>query len=150
MFPLYFLDFKAAEHESCQEQDPQKLLQKAKMLVEENGMQGQVVFSSYDSVLSQNLAGEQHFIPALDTFSLDDIDLLRRGTYRYFMAPYMTYTNQALKKLSSMENLNGELIIPVTYTVNDEASFEKVKNMGIRYIMTDELELLLPLRYQIF
>lgn len=39
-----------------------------------------------------------------------------------------------------LENLHKESIESVAYVVNDPKAFKKLKEMGVRFIMTDEVE----------
>ena len=65
--------------------------------------------------------------------------LLPRGNYMYYMAPYQVFTPEVVLSLKMMKNRLGQKIIPIAYTVNDIGVFRRLKKLGVNYVMTDEL-----------
>ena len=65
--------------------------------------------------------------------------LLPRGNYMYYMAPYQVFTPDVVLSLKMMKNRLGQKIIPIAYTVNDVGVFRIHKKLGVNYVMTDEL-----------
>ena len=65
--------------------------------------------------------------------------LLPRGNYMYYMAPYQVFTSDVVLSLKMMKNRLGQKIIPIAYTVNDVGVFRRLKKLGVNYLMTDEL-----------
>lgn len=55
------------------------------------------------------------------------------------MTPYTNFTPAFITKLTQATNRYGQKVIPIAYTVNDLPTFRKLKKLGIRYIMTDDI-----------
>lgn len=132
-FSFIFVDFKVAAHPLCKE-NKQENLENAIQLVQKNKMDAKVIFSSYDRDLMHFLAKKADIGSALDTYSLKDLDQLSGSYFSYFMTPAENFST------TLVENLNRQSVESVAYVVNDPQAFKKLKAMGVRFIMTDEIE----------
>lgn len=134
-FSFLFLDFKVAEHPACQ-QSVDKLFEDSLSLIKKNKMEAKVIFSSYDKGISKMLAKRGDFSTALDTFDLKAMDQLSGSYFSYFMTPAENFSQPVVEKLAKQG------IEAVAYVVNDVKYAKKLKAMGVRFLMTDELEAL--------
>ncbi len=135
-FSFIFVDFKVADHPLCKE-NKQENLENAIQLVQKNKMDAKVVFSSYDKDLMRFLAKKGDIGSALDTYSLKDLDQLSGSYFSYFMTPAENFST------TLVENLNKQSVEAVAYVVNNSQAFKKLTEMGVRFVMTDEVEKLL-------
>ena len=131
-FSFFFLDFKTSTNPQCK-QNNQLLLDKAIALVKKYKMDGNTIFSSYDEKLADVLGKRGDVSSALDTFSLTALDQLSGSYFSYFMTPAENFS----KKL--VENLNHQSAEGVAYVVNSVEYAKKLKEMGVRFLMTDEV-----------
>lgn len=92
-----------------------------------------MIFSSYDEKLADVLGKRGDVSSALDTFSLTALDQLSGSYFSYFMTPAENFS----KKL--VENLNHQSAEGVAYVVNSVEYAKKLKEMGVRFLMTDEV-----------
>lgn len=132
-FWYIFIDYKVAENENCN-QNKQEIFERAVKLVQKYKMDAKVVFSSYDKEIARSLSKRWDLISAFDTYSLSELDEIPWSYYSYFMTPAANFTDTLVQRLQRY------MIDGVAYTVNDGAMLKKLKNMGVRFVMTDEIE----------
>lgn len=132
-FGYVFLDFKIWEWESCP-QNKWKLFEEVLTLVQKYKMDAKVIFSSYDENVSKFLWTKWNIISALDTYSLDRLDDLPGSYFSYFMTPAENYTDTLIQKLERY------MVDGVAYIVNDVQTAKNLQNLGVRFIITDEIE----------
>lgn len=136
---LLFLDLKISTNPNCSHLVPYNSYLKAKKIILDNHMQEQVVVSTDDLELTKKIWSESQIITAVDAYTQEGLDLLKQGNYLYFMTPYTNFTPAFITKLTQATNRYGQKVIPIAYTVNDLPTFRKLKKLGIRYIMTDDI-----------
>lgn len=132
-FWYVFLDFKIWEWESCP-QNKWKLFEEVLTLVQKYKMDAKVIFSSYDENVSKFLWTKWNIISALDTYSLDRLDDLPGSYFSYFMTPAENYTDTLIQKLERY------MVDGVAYIVNDVQTAQNLQNLGVRFVITDEIE----------
>lgn len=137
--PLLFLDMKIPENSACKDLKPQELFAQAKEIVMNNSMQEQVIFSSDNEELTSYFWKDSDMMTSVDANWKAASQLLPRGNYMYYMAPYQVFTPDVVLSLKMMKNRLGQKIIPIAYTVNDVGVFRRLKKLGVNYVMTDEL-----------
>ena len=132
-FKYVFLDFKIGEWESCP-QNKGKIFEEVLALVQKNKMDAKIIFSSYDENVSKFLWTKWNIISALDTYSLDRIDDIPWSYFSYFMTPAENFTDTLIQKLERY------MVDGVAYIVNDIPTAQSLQKMGVRFIITDEIE----------
>ncbi len=132
-FNYYFTDIKVYDSSKAQQQ-----MDEIMHTVKELRVQKKVILSSYDPVATMIIekAG-RNYIAARDTFDPQDANKLQGTSFRYFMLPYETFTPTVVAKIKA----SGKSI--VSYTVNKVQDMDKLYDMGIRIIMTDNVPLVL-------
>ena len=136
LFDYYFLEIKVYD-ENLWEQQTIDAINTVKKL----NMQDKVIFISYSDTAKKILNQDPDIIFWWDTFDVNDVDFIWENNSKYFLAPYDLLTPQAVEKAK----LAWKKV--VTYTVNDTWNFQKMKDMWIDMIWTDEIELLLESEY---
>ena len=134
-FKYVFLDFKIWEGESCP-QNKGKVFEEVLTLVQKYKMDAKVIFSSYDENVSKFLGTKWNIISALDTYSLDRLDDIPWSYFSYFMTPSENFTDTLIQKLERY------MVDGVAYIVNDAQVAKNLQNLGVRFIITDEIEML--------
>ena len=134
-FRYVFLDFKIWEGESCP-QNKWKVFEEVLTLVQKNKMDAKVIFSSYDENVSKFLWTKWNIISALDTYSLDRLDDIPWSYFSYFMTPSENFTDTLIQKLERY------MVDGVAYIVNDVQTAKNLQSLGVRFMITDEIELL--------
>ena len=134
-FRYVFLDFKIWEGESCP-QNKWKIFEEVLTLVQKNKMDAKVIFSSYDENVSKFLWTKWNIISALDTYSLDRLDDIPWSYFSYFMTPSENFTDTLIQKLERY------MVDGVAYIVNDVQTAKNLQSLGVRFMITDEIELL--------
>ena len=134
-FKYVFLDFKIWEWESCP-QNKGKVFEEVLTLVQKYKMDAKVIFSSYDENVSKFLGTKWNIISALDTYSLDRLDDIPWSYFSYFMTPSENFTDTLIQKLERY------MVDGVAYIVNDAQVAKNLQNLGVRFIITDEIEML--------
>ena len=99
-------------------------------------MQDRVIFISYSDAAIEVLEEDPDIIYWRDTFNMDDLDFILENNSKYFLAPYDMLTPEIVKKA---RDLWKEV---VTYTVNETWDFQAMKDLWIKIIMSDRVELL--------
>lgn len=132
-FSYLFLEYKVPENPVCS-QNVQSHLEEIISLVKKNKLDGKVVFSSYNKEVTSLLSKRGDLSTALDTYSLADVDKLSWNYFSYFMMPAESFSEPLIEKIKKI------WVDGVAYVVNDPSFAQKLKKMGIRFFMTDELE----------
>lgn len=136
LFDYYFLEIKVYD-ESLWAQQTIDAINTVKKL----NMQDRVIFISYSDAAKRVLSQDPDIIFWWDTFDVNDVDFIWENNSEYFLAPYDLLTPETVEKAKSVWKK------VVTYTVNDTWNFQKMKDMWIDMIWTDEIELLLESEY---
>ena len=131
LFDYYFLEIKVYD-ESLWAQQTQEIIQTVRDL----NMLDRVIFISYSEVAREVLNSQLDIIFGWDTFEMDDLDFIWDNNSKYFLTPYELLTPEIVDKAKSLWK---EV---VTYTVNDVKNYQKMKDLWIKIIMTDRLDLL--------
>lgn len=135
-FSMFFLDIKEVDSGRCPEQDLVQNTQRIIDVVKKNKLDAKTILSSYDPEVSIFLGGKADITSALDSFSLKALDKLPDSFFSYFMTPSDNFSTTLVEKLQK-SGIDG-----VAYTVNDVKTLLKLKDMGVRFVITDELSLL--------
>ena len=101
--------------------------------VKDLNMQDRVIFISYSDSAREVLDADLDIIYWWDTFDVNDLDFIWENNSNYFLAPYESLTPEVVQKA---KNLWKEV---VTYTVNETWDFQAMKDLWIKFIMTDEI-----------
>ena len=131
LFDYYFLEIKVYD-ESLWTQQALDVIQTVKDL----NMQDRVIFISYSDAAREVLDSDPDIIYWWDTFDVNDLDFIWENNSKYFLAPYNSLTPEIVQKA---KDLWKEV---VTYTVNETWDFQMVKDLWIRIIMSDRVDLL--------
>ncbi len=131
LFEYYFVEIKVYD-----KNDAEKQTLDAINTVKNLKMESKVIFISYDEKAKYILWSQKNIIAWRDTFDINDINKIQNTTHKYFLIPYDKITTEIIKKSKEIWKQI------VTYTVNDTWNLQKLLNMGINIIMTDNISLL--------
>ena len=131
LFEYYFVEIKVYD-----KNDAEKQTLDAINTVKNLKMESKVIFISYDEKAKYILWSQKDIIAWRDTFDINDINKIQNTTHKYFLIPYDKITTEIIKKSKEIWKQI------VTYTVNDTWNLQKLLNMGINIIMTDNISLL--------
>lgn len=132
-FPLLFLDFKTSENPKCK-QDIPSLLEQLATLIQAHHIESKVIISSYNQEFTKQLWTRNDLLSALDTHNSQDIKNLSWSNFSYFMTDHANFTPTLLEQTQ----LAG--VDAVAYTVNSISIAKKLKEIWVRFIMTDKLK----------
>ncbi len=130
LFDYYFLEIKVVNEKDWEQQTLDAI-----ETVKNMNMQDKVIFISYSDTARKVLSEQDDIIFGRDTYDVQDIYSLENNS-KYFLAPYVSMTPEVVQQA---KNVWKQV---VTYTVNDTWIFQKMKDMWIDIIMTDEIDLL--------
>ena len=131
MFDYYFLEIKVY-NEKLWAQQAMDAIQTVKDL----NMQDRVIFISYSDAAREVLDTDPDIIYWWDTYDMDDLDFIWENSSKYFLAPYDLLTPEIVQKA---RDLWKEV---VTYTVNETWDFQTMKDLWVKIIMSDRIDLL--------
>ena len=131
MFDYYFLEIKVY-NEKFWAQQAMDAIQTVKDL----NMQDRVIFISYSDAAREVLDADPDIIYWWDTYDMDDLDFIWENSSKYFLAPYDLLTPEIVQKA---RDLWKEV---VTYTVNETWDFQAMKDLWVKIIMSDRIDLL--------
>ena len=131
LFDYYFLEIKVYD-EDLWAQQAMDVIQTVKDL----NMQDRVIFISYSDAAREVLDSDPDIIYWWDTFDVNDLDFIWENNSKYFLAPYDSLTPEVVQKA---KDLWKEV---VTYTVNEAWDFQMVKDLWVKIVMSDRIDLL--------
>lgn len=131
LFDYYFVELKVYDERLWAEQTLDAI-----QTVKDLNMQDRVIFISYSDAAREVLAADPDVIFGRDTFDVNDLDFIWDNNSKYFLAPYDKLTPEVVQKA---RDLWKEV---VTYTVNDAENYQTMKDLWIKIIMTDRLDIL--------
>ena len=131
LFDYYFLEIKVYDEELWAKQTMEAI-----QTVKDLNMQDRVIFISYSDSAREVLNSDPDIIFGWDTFDVNDLDFIWENNSKYFLAPYESLTPEIVEKAKSLWK---EV---VTYTINETWDFQAMKDLWIKFIMSDKLELL--------
>ena len=131
LFDYYFVELKVYD-EKLWEQQALDAIQAVKDL----NMQDRVIFISYSDSARRIFEADPDIVYGWDTFDVNDLDFIWDNNSKYFLAPYDMLTPEIVQKA---KNIWKEV---VTYTVNDTENYQVMKDLWIKIIMTDRLDIL--------
>ena len=131
LFEYYFLEIKVYDEELWAQQALDAI-----QTVKDLNMQDRVIFISYSDAAREVLDADPDIIYWWDTFDVNDLDFIWENNSKYFLAPYDSLTPEIVQKA---KDLWKEV---VTYTVNETWDFQAMKDLGVKFIMSDRVDLL--------
>ena len=131
MFDKYFIDIKVYNT-----QDAAQQVNDAIAIVQQLGMQDRVILSSYDKTANYALWSYKNIIAAWDTFDIGDLSAITYVNHQYFMTPYTNITGTIAQEV---EDLGKRLVV---YTVNTTGDIQRLYNLWVRMVMTDNVPLM--------
>ena len=131
LFDYYFVELKVYDERQWTQQALDAI-----QTVKDLNMQDRVIFISYSEAAREVLAADSDIIFGWDTFDINDLDFIWENNSKYFLAPYDMLTPEVVQKA---RDLWKEV---VTYTVNDIENYQVMKDLWIKIIMTDRLDIL--------
>lgn len=131
LFDYYFLEIKVYDEKRWAEQAMQAI-----QTVKDLNMQDRVIFISYSDAAREVFDSDPEIIYWWDTFDVSDLDFIWENNSKYFLAPYERLTPEIVQKA---RDLWKEV---VTYTVNETWDFQAMKDLWVKIIMSDRIELL--------
>ena len=99
-------------------------------------MEDRVIFISYSDTAREVLNSDPDIIYWWDTFDMNDLDIIWENNSKYFLTSYDLLTPEIVQKAKSLWK---EV---VTYTVNETWDFQMVKDLWVKIIMSDRVDLL--------
>ena len=131
LFDYYFLEIKVYDEELWAQQT-EEAIQTVKNL----NMQDKVIFISYSDSAKEVLDSDPDIIYGRDTYNVNDLDFIWKNNSKYFLAPYDMLTSEIVLKARLLWK---EV---VTYTVNETWDFQAMKDLWVKIIMSDRIDLL--------
>lgn len=131
LFDYYFVEIKVEDENDWIEQTMDAI-----KTVRELKMYDRVIFISYSDMAKKVLKVHPGIIFWRDTYNVSDVDFIWKNKCKYFLAPYDLLTESEIKKA---QNLWKEV---VTYTINDTWTFQKMKDLWINIIFSNDIKLL--------
>ncbi len=135
LFDIYFFDLKIQNGEVCGRVN-NDLFNKTMSYIIKYNLKNKSVFSSYDGQLSKALATVTTIPTGLDTFDKEDKALLIGSEFDYFII-LSDHIDTAL-----VQEIHDQGRKIVAYTVNTVEEFLRLAELGVDYVMTDEISLL--------
>lgn len=131
LFDYYFVELKVYDERLWAEQTLDAI-----QTVKDLNMQDRVIFISYSDAAREVLDSDPDIIYWRDTFDVEDLDFIWENNSKYFLAPYDELTPEVVQKARDLWKE------AVTYTVNDVENYQAMKDLWIKIIMTDRLDIL--------
>ena len=131
LFDYYFLEIKVYNEKLWAQQTLDAI-----QTVKDLNMQDRVIFISYSDAAREVLNSDPDIIYGRDTFDINDLDFIWDNNSKYFLAPYDMLTPEIVQKA---RDIWKEV---VTYTVNATWDFQAVKDLWVKIIMSDRVNLL--------
>ena len=128
LFDYYFLEIKVYNEKLWAEQALEAI-----QTVKDLNMQDRVIFISYSDAAREVLASDPDIIFWWDTFDVNDLDFVWENNSKYFLAPYDMLTTEIVQRAKSLWKEVA------TYTVNETWDFQAMKDLWIKFVMTDEV-----------
>ena len=130
-FDYYFLEIKVYDEELWAQQTLDAI-----QTVKDLNMQDRVIFISYSDAAREVLASDPDIIFWWDTFDVNDLDFVWENNSKYFLAPYDMLTTEIVQRAKSLWKEVA------TYTVNETWDFQAMKDLWIKFVMTDKIDIL--------
>jgi len=130
-FGKYFVEIKVHDPTKAEAQALDAI-----NIVTRHWMQGKVVFTSYDKTANYIIWSYKWINAWWDTFSTWSVSIIWKFPHQYFLIPQNLVSEEIVK---TAEMLNKKVVV---YTVNTEEDFDRIYNMDIRTIMTDNVPLI--------
>ena len=131
LFDYYIIELKVNDETLWIEQTLDAI-----QTVKELNMEDRVIFISYSDSARKLLKSYPDIIFWWDTYNISDLDFIWENNSTYFLAPYDLLTEDSIKKAQELWKQ------VITYTINDTWNFQKMKDLWVNIILTDEIELL--------
>jgi len=131
LFNYYIIELKVNDESLWIEQTLDAI-----QTVKELNMEDRVIFISYSDSARKLLKSYPNIIFWWDTYNISDLDFIWENNSKYFLAPYDLLTEESIKKAQELWKQ------VITYTINDTWNFQKMKDLWVNIILTDEIELL--------
>lgn len=131
LFDYYIIELKVNDESLWIEQTLDAI-----QTVKELNMEDRVIFISYSDSARKLLKSYPDIIFWWDTYNISDLDFIWENNSTYFLAPYDLLTEDSIKKAQELWKQ------VIAYTINDTWNFQKMKDLWVNIILTDEIELL--------
>ena len=134
LFNDYFLEIKAYDYEP--EDEVKEQTEEAIQTVKENNMEDKIIFISYHDIARETLLNATGIIIGRDTWDIEDFtdeNLLSNPTIQYFLTEYSALTQETI---NTVHNAWKKV---VAYTVNSTWDLQKMIDLGVDMVMTDEI-----------
>lgn len=130
-FGTYFVEIKVHQSQRAEEQALDAI-----NIVTRHGLQDSVVFISYDKTANYIIWSYKGINAWRDTMSTGSVNVVGKFPHQYFLMPQSIVSEELVK---TVEMLNKKVVV---YTVNTEADFDRLYEMGVRTVMTDNVPLI--------
>ena len=131
VFDYYFIEIKVQNEKLWIEQTLDAINTVRKL-----NMQNRVIFISYSDTARRVLNLSPDIIFWWDTYEISDVDIIWENNSKYFLAPYDLLTEETIKRAQDLWKK------VVTYTINNTWDFQKMKDLWVNIILTDNIPLL--------
>lgn len=130
-FEYYFIEIKVYHPDKAEQQTLDTIA-----IINDLWMQDKVIFTSYDKLANYMIGSYTGIKSAWDTQSLDRVAMAWEFPHPYFLIDKAVINEEVI---TIMKKLNKKL---VAYTINTEDEFNRLYDMGVRIMMTDNVPLL--------
>lgn len=127
LFDYYFIELKA--NTTNIEQQTLDAIATVKKL----GMQDKVIFTSYDKTSTYLFGSAKGIHAGRDTYATGDVKTLPSFTHEYYLLDKSLVSADIPSQVADMKK---KLVV---YVVNTRDDLEKLYNLGVKFIMTDDV-----------
>ncbi len=135
LFQYYFLEIKVYNTEKAEKQTLDAINTVIKL-----GMEDNVVFISYDRMSNYILGSYKKIRAGRDGYYINEKDQIYNFPHEFYLL------DQSYIQPNSVEiakNMNKKFVV---YTINTKKEYDKMRKLGVKFIMTDNIPLLKILR----
>lgn len=135
LFDYYFLEIKVYDPTKAEKQTLDAI-----NTVLELGMEDKVIFISYDRIANYIIGAHKKIRAWRDSYSNADTWIISKFPHEF----YLSEQNRVNEDTTNIASEMGKQFL--TYTVNTKEEYDRVRKMGVKWIMTDNIPLLKTLR----
>lgn len=131
IFDYYFVEIKVYDPMNAEQQTKEII-----KIVQDLGMQDRVIFTSYDKTATYILWSYSNITAWRDTYNITDLDIIPNMNHQYYLMPQELIKGSMPQEIKDM----GKKL--VSYTVNTTGELQRLYDLWVRMIMTDNVPLM--------
>lgn len=131
IFDYYFVEIKVYDPMNAEQQTKEII-----KIVQDLGMQDRVIFTSYDKTATYIIWSYNNITAWRDTYNITDLDVIPNMNHQYYLMPQELIKGSVPQEVKNM----GKKL--VSYTVNTTGEAQRLYDLWVRMIMTDNIPLI--------